>query len=127
MPFMLGEDLMGTVAVVTDKEKELDNQGVIEAFTNQVALAMRRRRAEQDLRESEQKYRSLVKNANDGIIIIQDGNLRYANPKMAALDRSSVKRLVGSSIMEHVHPDEVARVAEMYQQRVSGQEDFFFL
>jgi PAS domain S-box-containing protein len=121
MPFMLGEDLMGTVAIITDKKEELNNLGVIEAFTNQVALAMRRKRAEQDLRESEQKYRSLVENANDGIITIQDGILRYANPKMAFLDRSSVKHLVGSSITDHVHPDEVAKVTEMYRQCLSGQ------
>jgi PAS domain S-box-containing protein len=121
MPFMLGEDLMGTVAIVTDKSEGLTNQGVIEAFINQVALALRRKRAEQDLRESEQKYRSLVENANDGIIIIQDGILRYANPKMASLDRSSIQRLIGSSITDHVHPEEVAIVTEMFRRRASGE------
>jgi PAS domain S-box-containing protein len=120
MPFILGDDLLGTVAIATDKAEGLTNQGAIEAFTNQVALAMRRKRAEQDLRESEQKYRSLVENAGDGIIIVQDGIIQYANPKMATLDRSSVRHLVGASLTDHVHPDEVAIVARMCLERVPG-------
>ncbi|HAR95411.1 MAG TPA: hypothetical protein DCR97_05545 [Deltaproteobacteria bacterium] len=120
MPFWLGEDFMGTVAIVTDRVEGLQNQGVLEAFTNQVALAMRRKRAEQELRESEQKYRSLVENASDGIVIVQDGIIKYANPKVAELHRSSVRHLVGSSITDHVHPDEVALVAKMCLQRVPG-------
>lgn len=121
MPLMLGEDLMGTVAIATDKAEELKNKGVIEAFTNQVSLALRRKRVEQDLRESEQKYRSLVENANDGIVIVQDGVLKYANPKTAIIDRSSVKHLIGSPITDHIHPDELKIVTDIYRRRTSGE------
>ena len=44
-----------------------------------------RKRAEEALRESEEKYRNLVERANDGITIIQDATVRYANPALAKL------------------------------------------
>ncbi len=44
-----------------------------------------RKRSEDALRESEDKYRSLVELANDGIVIIQDGLVKYANPRMVEM------------------------------------------
>jgi PAS domain S-box-containing protein len=37
--------------------------------------------AEEELRRSEHKYRLLVENANEIIVIIQDGQVKFANPK----------------------------------------------
>lgn len=115
MPFMLGEDLMGTVAIITDKKEWFLQSGVIEAhLPTRLPLPCGVNGRNRTCGKVNRKYRSLVENANDGIIIIQNGILKYANPKMASLDRSSVKRLIGSPITDHVHPDEVAKVTEMY-------------
>ncbi len=49
MPFELGEDFIGTVAVLTDHIEGLRDRVVVEALVNQTGLALKRSRAEQAL------------------------------------------------------------------------------
>ena len=68
--------------------------------------------AQEKLRESEERYRSLVESSFDGIAIHQDGILVFVNSTAARLlgyeDPSS---LIGKPALDIVHPDERARVA----------------
>ncbi|MHB8108699.1 MAG: PAS domain-containing hybrid sensor histidine kinase/response regulator [Syntrophorhabdaceae bacterium] len=73
------------------------------------------------LKESEEKYRTLVENANDGIIIVQDGIVVYANPMMAQLDGSTVDAIVGTSIMDHVYHTDIQKIADRYRRRKAGE------
>jgi PAS domain S-box-containing protein len=54
MPFVLGDDLMGAVAILTDRTEGLRNRGVVEVLVNQVGLALRRTRVEEHERELNQ-------------------------------------------------------------------------
>ena len=62
-----------------------------------------RRRAEESLRESEERYRSLVANATDMIFIAQDGIFKFPNPATMAITGYTEEELAtlpfaGSSI-----------------------------
>jgi PAS domain S-box-containing protein len=80
-----------------------------------------RKQAEKELKESEEKYHNLVERANDGIIIVQDTIVKFANQRMAELDGSSVEQIVGTPFTDHVHPDELPRLMENYQRRMAGE------
>lgn len=80
----------------------------------------RLREAEATLRESEEKYRNLVERANDGIVIIQDSILRFANERAAAMLDTTVPAVAGTAFTEHVHPDSLREVAERYEHRMAG-------
>ncbi|MBI5100257.1 MAG: PAS domain S-box protein [Nitrospirae bacterium] len=88
---------------------------------NESAERSERKRAEDLLRESEEKYRNLVERAHDGIIIVQDGIIAFANAKMAELDGSKPEQLVGSPYTDHVHPSELPRLADIYRRRMAGE------
>ncbi|MDY6950755.1 MAG: PAS domain S-box protein [Thermodesulfobacteriota bacterium] len=79
-----------------------------------------RKRAEAALRESEEKYRSLVERANDGIGIVQDGIMKYANPRLADMGDYTVEEVVGEPFTAFIHPDELQKVAAHYRNRMDG-------
>ena len=73
------------------------------------------------LRESEEKYRSVVERASDGICIVQEGRLRYVNPRLAEMVGYKPDDLVGREFMEYVYPDDRQTVADRYRHRLAGE------
>jgi AmiR/NasT family two-component response regulator len=61
-----------------------------------VEMALCKHRLEQELRESEEKYRTLVERANDGIVIIQNGVVKFANQILADMWGGTVDYIVGT-------------------------------
>lgn len=80
-----------------------------------------RKQAEDALRESEEKYRNLVERANDGIIIIQDELIKYANPYIAKLWVGDIQELLETPFINYVHPDYLAKVGDIYKRRMAGE------
>ena len=52
-----------------------------------VAVSLRRQRVEEALRDSEDRYRTLVENANEAILVVQNGRIGYANPKLVEIGK----------------------------------------
>ena len=72
-----------------------------------------RRRAEEALRASEERFRSLVQNASDMIAILgPDGTVRYESPSHQRVLGRGPEDSLGRSVFDFVHPDDRARVAE---------------
>ena len=78
--------------------------------------------AELKLQESEEKNRLLVDNATEGIAVVQDGILKFTNPKFAESVGYPAQELVDRSFADFIHPDDRQRVAEYYFKRLSGEE-----
>ena len=70
-------------------------------------------RARDALRESEAYFRSLVENARDVIHVINaDRTTRYITPSIQRLLGWDPEELIGRSVMEFLHPDDVGRVMD---------------
>jgi PAS domain S-box-containing protein len=80
-----------------------------------------RRSAEAALRASEEKYRLVVENAHEGIVVSQDGMLKYANPRALALTERTLEQAMSTPFIEMVHPDDRARVYGNYLRRMRGE------
>ena len=80
-----------------------------------------RKRAEQSLREAQERYRALIELAPDGLLVHSGGIVEYANPAAARLFKApSPARLVGMRLVELVHADEVERLRERMQYLAAG-------
>ena len=69
-------------------------------------------RMEQELRESEARYRSLVEGLAEGVFILQDGRMVYANSSMRELSGQSKETLVGHLLTDHIATTDLLVVEE---------------
>ncbi|AEH60755.1 PAS/PAC sensor signal transduction histidine kinase [Methanosalsum zhilinae DSM 4017] len=77
-----------------------------------------RKKAEDALRASEQKYSSLVEKSNDGIVILQDYILKFANNKMAEILGYSKEEITGKSMSSFIPEKYRDMVLERYEKRI---------
>jgi PAS domain S-box-containing protein len=80
-----------------------------------------RKQAEEALRESEDKYRSVVERASDLIVIIQDGEIRFVNKRGIEMLGYTPEEAVGTSTVKYIHPDAVELALNHYQRRMEGE------
>jgi two-component system cell cycle sensor histidine kinase/response regulator CckA len=81
-----------------------------------------RKRAEEALKESEEKYRTLVDHANESIFIAQDGVIKYSNPSTLALLGYSAEELVQTPFANLIHPEDREMVMERHERRLKGEK-----
>jgi PAS domain S-box-containing protein len=80
-----------------------------------------RKRAEEALRESEEKYRLVVENAGEAISIIQDGVRKFVNRRAVELLGYSEEELTSKPFTEFVHPDDREMVFERHVKRMKNE------
>jgi signal transduction histidine kinase len=86
-PFSRRGDFLGTVAFLS-RTPELEHQRLIEVFVRIAAVAIQRRRAEAELRESECRFRMLAENSRDIVFKLRlkpAPRVEYVNPIAARL------------------------------------------
>ncbi len=79
------------------------------------------KRAEEALRESEERFHNIVEHSNDGIVFIVNGVLKYCNSKMLEMCKYTQKEVLGKSFIDFVAPEHKQIVAEIYHKRIAGK------
>ncbi len=97
-----------------------DEGGIqLEGFITDISS---RKDTEKSLRESEERYRSLVDTFPEGLILLDlDGRAVFANWQMAdMLGFSSVSRMLGRFGYRSVFPPEIPAVRELWKELIRG-------
>ncbi|MCU0798145.1 MAG: PAS domain S-box protein [Candidatus Thermoplasmatota archaeon] len=80
-------------------------------------------KAEELLKSSEARYRLLVENASEMILVAQDGRLKYINPLGLGLMGHTESELYSRSFLDFIHSEDKALVAERHRKRLQGSKD----
>ena len=86
------------------------------------ASETRRKQAEEKLRESDAKYSTLVESSKDGIIIIQDGVLKFVNTASMELVGYTPEEMLDADFLNFVVPGYWELVLRRYTDRMAGKK-----
>lgn len=112
----LGRELLVTTAPLMDRCGNL--MGSVHVAKDITQL----KRMEEAIRVSEERYKLVVENAYDAIVVLQDGLIKFANKRAAELARTSPQDVQLRPFAEFVHPDDRKMVLDHYQARLRGEE-----
>ena len=77
--------------------------------------------ARRALAASEERYRCLVEQVGEGIVVLQDERVAFCNPRLGELLALPVERIVGHPLHEFVHPDDAPMLVERHRRRLAGE------
>ncbi|HVP96906.1 PAS domain S-box protein [Methanoregula sp.] len=102
------EELNAAFNQLSAQEKNLEQQ-MNDLTTTRLAL-----------QESEEKYRVLIENATECIIIEQGEYLKFVNQRAMEVTGYSQEELLSRPFYEFIHPDDRAMIAARYQHGLCG-------
>ncbi|WP_416985143.1 putative bifunctional diguanylate cyclase/phosphodiesterase [Streptomyces sp. T028] len=117
-----GEPLIGALIVAGDEQRLLVLRETLATLAAQTALAVARLALAQEVnqRNSEAYFRTLVQNASDVILILDDDNrVRYASP--SADQVLGAPSLEGTQLIDLVPPQDSRTVVETLHRIQSGE------
>ncbi len=81
-----------------------------------------RKRMQDELEQSEKKYRTLIENAHDGIIITQFGKFKFVNKAFCTMMEYSEEELLEKDFLDLVAAEDKGRLTEYHRMRMSGEK-----
>jgi PAS domain S-box-containing protein len=90
-------------------------------FSGVILDISKRKSAEEALRAEEEKYRTLVDHSQDAVLIVQDGNLVFANRALFDMTQYREADIIGKPIGMIIAPEDREMVTTRNQERMSGR------
>jgi len=112
----LGKTLLVTTAPIKD------SSGNVTGCVHLAKDITERKQMEEELRQSEERYRLVVENAQDAILVAQDGFIKFVNPRMLDLIGFSKEELTTRPFSEFISPEDRPMVMERYKRRLQGDK-----
>ncbi|MEW6380884.1 MAG: PAS domain S-box protein [bacterium] len=132
VPIIHGQKLIGLLAVANKAtDYTLEDQTMLETIANYIAPVLHARlqrdrqekelrQSAEELRESEAKYSTLVENAQNGVVIVQDEVLKFVNRATETLTGYSLGELLGKPFADLLAPECREMIIQRHRLRLQG-------
>lgn len=113
----------GELRWVRASRSPIHENGSITGIQGMIVDVTERKKMDQRLLESEERYRSLVELSPEGIVLHRNGIIQYANRAIADLiGTNSAEDLIGKPVIQFVHPDYRAGAAGRIKAIIDGEK-----
>ncbi len=99
-------------------------KSIVQLFAAKAASELQRKKTEDALRDSEQRYRAIVENAYDLIIeISSQGECHYVSPNCHAVLGYDSADMLGKSFFNFVYPEERPKLTESFHTNIGSLQE----
>ncbi|HNX57940.1 MAG TPA: PAS domain S-box protein [Spirochaetota bacterium] len=103
------------------KIAERNSEGKPVRMVGAVTDITRRKTLEEILLDLGERYKTVVSNANEGILVVQNGKLVFCNQKMVEMTGYSLDELYAYPLSMFIHPDDFDSVNKLFTDRVRNR------
>ncbi len=112
----------GSVKFVSDKSYIVrDKDGVLTHYKGLIEDVTEKQEMLNEIVKTKNKYTALVEQSNDGIIIVQDKEFKFANQALSKITGFKIDELTGMSFLDAVADSEKDKLRNRYKKRLSGE------
>jgi PAS domain S-box-containing protein len=125
-PVLAGEEVAAVLEFFTEEtlEPEAELQDLLAHIGEQLGRVFERVHAEQQLRESEARFRMMFDDAALGIDLVDmQGNIVEANPTLQEMLGYSSEEIRHMNFGDLTHPDDIEESHRLFQELVNGKRD----
>lgn len=123
-PIVSDDRILGVVALLSRKTRKPDDDllGNLSSFGSQIGQFVERRRAEEALRESEERYRSIFEQARDVILTVgSDRRCSSVSPSVEETTGWKPSEFAGRLLRDFFHPEDLPGAFDVFERATSGQ------
>jgi PAS domain S-box-containing protein len=115
-----GGELVGTIVVVKRSGQPPLNPELAQALANVASVSLRRKKAEEALGQSEQKFRNIAEQIEDVIFVTdQDGVITYISPSSATVFGWPAEEMINRPFPEFLAAADVALARTQFRQAIT--------
>ncbi|KKL44419.1 hypothetical protein LCGC14_2365870, partial [marine sediment metagenome] len=125
--------LTGIPLIVEDYSEPIDRWYKVSGYSHKKGYfavtftdITERKKSEQNLKESEEKYRQLIEDSLEGVWVIdENANTTLVNPSMSKILGYSVEEMIGKNLFEFVPQKDIELTKKNLEKRRSGIKEEF--
>ena len=125
LPLKLGQKVIGVIDVQS-RELNAFTENDLRLFTiasRQIATIIENIRLQDEIKQSEERYRTVVETALDGVCVIgRDYRFKYVNEKFADIQGHNREELIGAELRDYLDDESKRLLADREDQRKRGVE-----
>jgi PAS domain S-box-containing protein len=125
VPLKTPEDgVIGVVVIQSYIDESAYSQSdlyVLSIISNTIAGAVKYKQAEEALRQSEEHYRTLIDNIQDGVFLLYNSRYEFVNDAFARMVGYTPAELIGKDFRLIISPGDLKMVTNRYLRRLQGE------
>ena len=123
IPLTLEKQVIGALTVGSEQKVVFDEEemDLLTELAGDISMGLLKIRQRRKIHEEEEKYRTLVESSNDGITILQDELIKFANASLFQATGYTSEDILNKPFQDFVAPSFRSLALERYRRRLAGE------